>query len=214
MGPTPCHAARRVSYSFWVGGIACTVISDGQPAPPREPPLSTFFTPDSGVPQRELAMAVAAEGRHRTTLTCGYNCLCVQTAAGLALIDTGLGANFLGYGPEVGRQVGKPGGRLAAAGFTVSEVDGVVFTHLHQDHARGAIWSSELTFPRATAFANGAEVAFWPASAAWAAVGPEAGPAREAIRLFSGRLQVLEYDVEILPQVRTVAAPGHTPGHT
>ena len=57
-------------------------------------------------------------------------------------------------------------------------------------------------------------MAFWPASAAWAAVGPEAEPAREAIRLFGGRLQVMEYDVEILPQVRTVAASGHTPGHT
>ena len=130
-----------MSYNFWVGRIACTVISDGQPAPPREPPLSTFFTPDSGVPQPELARAVAAEGRHRTTLTCGYNCLCIQTAASLALMDTGLGANFLGYGPEIGQQVGNLGDGLADAGFTVSEVDAMLFTHLHQDHARGAIWS-------------------------------------------------------------------------
>lgn len=121
------------------------------------------------------SQGVAAEGRHRTTLTCGYNCLCVQTAAGLALIDTGLGANFLGYGPEIGQQVGKLGDGLAEAGFTVSEVDAVLFTHLHHNHARGAIWSGELTFPRATAFANGPEVAFWPASAAWADGRPGGG---------------------------------------
>jgi len=37
----------------------------------------------------------------------------------------------------------------------------VVFTHLHQDHCRGATWSGELTFPGATGFAHAAEVAFW-----------------------------------------------------
>jgi glyoxylase-like metal-dependent hydrolase (beta-lactamase superfamily II) len=37
--------------------------------------------------------------------------------------------------------------------------------------------------------------------------------AREAIRLFGNRLSGFDYGVEILPQVRTVDAAGHTPGH-
>jgi hypothetical protein len=51
------------------------------------------------VPSRELRDAVAAEGHGRTTLSCGYNCLLVETPDGHAVIDTGLGARFLGYGP-------------------------------------------------------------------------------------------------------------------
>jgi len=53
------------------------------------------------------------------------------------------------------------GGQLAEAGAT--ELSAVLFTHLHQDHARGATWSGELTFPGATGFAHAAEVAFWSA---------------------------------------------------
>jgi hypothetical protein len=30
------------------------VVSDGQPAPPCEPPLEQFFTPESGVPSEAL----------------------------------------------------------------------------------------------------------------------------------------------------------------
>jgi hypothetical protein len=44
---------------------------------------------------------------------------------------------------------------LASAGAPAAELAAVVFTHLHQDHCRGATWSGELTFPRATGFAAG-----------------------------------------------------------
>lgn len=66
-------------YRFPVGRLSCAVISDGQLAPPWAPPLAAFFTPDSGVPNQELRDAVAAEGHDRTTLSCGYNCLLVET---------------------------------------------------------------------------------------------------------------------------------------
>lgn len=55
--------------------------------------------------------------------------------------DSGLGPSFLGYGPDIGAQVGKFGDRLAEAGFAPGDVATVVCTHLHQDHVRGATWS-------------------------------------------------------------------------
>jgi glyoxylase-like metal-dependent hydrolase (beta-lactamase superfamily II) len=217
---------RRIS----VGSLACAVISDGQPAPPWEPPVGMFFTKDSGVPEAELADALTREGTNRTTLTCGYNCLWVQTPDGVAVIDTGLGPSFLGYGPDIGAQVGKLADRLPQAGFAPSDVTAVVFTHLHQDHVRGAVWSGRLTFPDATAFAHDAEISFWKAGAkAGATAGAKAGAtaqkpadttrehaaaAREAIALFADRLEGFDYGTEILPGVWTVDAKGHTPGHT
>jgi glyoxylase-like metal-dependent hydrolase (beta-lactamase superfamily II) len=200
-------------YRMSVGRLSCTVISDGQPEPPWEPPLETFFTPGSGVPDQELRDAAAAEGHGRTTLTCGYNCLLVGTPDGQAIIDSGLGARFFGYGPRIQPLVGRLGDRLAEAGSAATELAAVVFTHLHQDHARGATWSGALTFPEAVGFAHAAEVAFW-SGAAHADAGPHLESAREAIRLFGTRLRAFDYGAEILPGVRTVAAAGHTPGHT
>jgi glyoxylase-like metal-dependent hydrolase (beta-lactamase superfamily II) len=202
-----------VIYRLSVGRLSCAVISDGQLEPPWEPPLEAFFTADSGVPGHELRDAVAAEGRGRTTLNCGYNCLLVETSVSQAVIDSGLGARFSGYGPRIEPMVGRLGDRLAEAGSAASELAAVVFTHLHQDHARGATWSGALTFPAATGFAHAAEVAFW-SDAAHPAADPHLESALEAIRLFGNRLRAFEHDAEILPNVRTIAAAGHTPGHT
>ena len=216
----PAHGADGgengpVIYQFMVGRLSCAVISDGQMTPPWEPPLAAFFTPAAGVPEQELDAAVAEEGRHRTTLSCGYNCVLVRTGDGHAVIDTGLGARFLGYGPPIEPLVGGLGDGLASAGAPAGELAAVVFTHLHQDHCRGATWSGELTFPGATGFAHAAEVAFWSGAEATSAMADEhRASAREAIRLFGDRLRPFGHDAEILPGVRIVGAAGHTPGHS
>src|SRR6185437_7304384 len=191
------------------------VVSDGQMEPPWEPPLAEFFTPAAGVAATELQEAMSAAGRSRITIACGYNCVLVQTSDGHAVIDTGLGARFLGYGPPIEPLVGRLGDGLASAGAPAAELAAVVFTHLHQDHCRGATWSGELTFPQATGFAHAAEVAFWSGTQATGATAAEhLGSAREAIRLFGGRLRPFGHDSEILSGVRTVDAAGHTPGHS
>jgi glyoxylase-like metal-dependent hydrolase (beta-lactamase superfamily II) len=199
---------------FSVGQLNCTVISDGQMEPPWAPPLEAFFTPGSGVPGEELRAAVAAEGQERTAFACGYNCLLVETADGYAVVDTGLGPRFLGYGPRIEPLVGRLGQELAVSGVPASELAAVLFTHLHQDHSRGAAWSGELTFPGAAGFAHAAEVSFWSDPGQSAADDPHRQAALEAIRLFGSRLHSFQDDAEILPGVRAVGAAGHTPGHT
>ncbi|GGT21574.1 hypothetical protein GCM10010176_077570 [Nonomuraea spiralis] len=213
-GPHPPGrpVSAQLIRSFSVGTLSCALISDGQMEPPWEPALADFFTPDAGVPEDELRAAEQHEEHGRTTLACGYNCLCVETSAGLAVIDTGLGRNFLGYGPDISPLVGQLGAGLRALGFTAADPAAVVLTHLHEDHARGAVWSGRPTFPEATAFAHSAEIAYW-SDAASQAPGEQRGPAQEAIRLFGERLRPVEYDTEILPHVHTVNAAGHTPGH-
>lgn len=109
-------------YRFTLGRLSCAVISDGQMTPPWEPPLAAFFTPAAGVPDRELRAALAAEGRHKTTVSCGYNCVLVQASNGHAVIDTGLGARFLGYGPPIEPLVGRLGDGLASAGAPAAEL--------------------------------------------------------------------------------------------
>ena len=203
-------------HRFSVGRLNCTVVSDGQPEPPWEPPLDSFFTPESGVPTAELSAAVAAEGSARTTLTGGYNCLLVESPAGLAVIDTGLGARFLGYGPAIGRHVGRLGERLTEAGLSASDLAAVIFTHLHQDHVRGATWPGELAFPAATGHAHAAEIAFWSGDSAEmaAAAAEHLSSARDAIALFGERLRPFEYGAEscqVCARSRPRATPPGTP---
>src|SRR6185437_9346842 len=91
-----------------------------------------------------------------------------------------------------------------------TELSAVLFTHLHQDHARGATWSGELTFPGATGFAHAAEVAFWSAPGRSPQDDEHRPAALEAIRLFGEKLRPFESGEEVLPHVRAVDAAGHT----
>lgn len=194
-------------FRFAVGALECVVVSDGQPEPPWEPALVDYFP---AVPDDVLRDACHG----RSTLTCGYNCLFVSTPDGMAVVDTGLGASFLGYGEYIEPLVGQLEGGMTSAGLSRSELATVVFTHLHQDHSRGAIWSGDVRFPVATAFAHASEVAFWSGSVDLPSAQPHLEAARETIRLYGEKLRPFEYDAEILPGVRALAAPGHTPGHS
>ncbi|WP_408954322.1 MBL fold metallo-hydrolase [Kribbella solani] len=159
--------------------------------------------------RRELRPATERSG-----LTCGYNCLFVSTVDGMAVVDTGLGASFLGYGEYIEPLVGQLADGMAGAGLSRSELAAVIFTHLHQDHSRGAIWSGEPTFPVADAYAHVAEVAYWSGPIEQESALPHSAAARETIRLYGERLRSFEHHDEILPGVRALPATGHTPGHS
>src|SRR3954451_25273100 len=198
-------------YEFSVGQLTCAVVSDGQPAPPWEPSLSDFFTPASGVPADELQAAARRAGR--STLTCGYNCLFVGTPDGMAVVDTGLGPSFLGYGEDIAPLVGKLEEGMAPAGLSRSNLAAVVFTHLHQDHSRGAIWSGDLTFPDATAYAHTSELGFWSCTVDTPSAHPHLETAAETSSCVAESLTSIDHDAAILPGVHSRSAPCPTPAH-
>jgi glyoxylase-like metal-dependent hydrolase (beta-lactamase superfamily II) len=199
---------------FSVGRIDCVIVSDGQPEPPFEPQLAEFFAPESGVPIDELREVATLEGNARTTLTLGYNSLLIDAGAGWAIVDPGLGAKFLDYGTEIEPLVGHLTHRLGEAGLGVDAIGAVLFTHLHHDHTRGAIWSGQATFPEATAFAHKAEVAYWSDAPASATAAPHRECASAAIHVLDQGLRTFDYGVEVVHHVRAVDASGHSPGHT
>jgi glyoxylase-like metal-dependent hydrolase (beta-lactamase superfamily II) len=114
------------------------------------------------------------------------------------------------------------GGTLAAlraAGYRPEDVDTVLLTHIHPEHALGLSYDGTTrNFPNAEVVVTQIDHQFWtdPAMESRVPQGQrfiEAG--RRAIRPYGGRIRTVEMrdGLEVIPGVFLVPAPGHTPGH-
>jgi glyoxylase-like metal-dependent hydrolase (beta-lactamase superfamily II) len=153
---------------------------------------------------------------HRVGL--GLNCLLVRAADGQhVLCDTGLGDRWDDGARERlaldggGRVVGE----LATLGLAPEDVDVVVLSHLHFDHAggavrRGADGALAPTFPRARHVVQAAEwrEARSPHERHRASYRPDDFLPLES----AGVLELVEGTIDVAPGVRVSHAPGHCPG--
>ena len=116
------------------------------------------------------------------------------------LFDAGLGA--------------AKGGRLMVAldslGCTPDQITDICITHLHFDHV-GGLFNPDGTaaFPAATLHISQAEYDAW-------ASGKMGDPelTSNISRCYEGRIQFFTPGDTLLGTIATIAAPGHTPGHT
>lgn len=138
-------------------------------------------------------------------------CTLLRTTARAILVDTGVGRAL---SPAWFGADGRLGQELAAAGVSVSDVDTVVITHVHDDHIGGTVTvSGEPAFPNARYLIQRADLEW---QRAWA------GKQEEDRVIFETLLRPLE-DAEVLrlldgeetvvEGIRLRPAPGHTPGH-
>jgi glyoxylase-like metal-dependent hydrolase (beta-lactamase superfamily II) len=176
------------------------------------------------VPKPLWEKRIPADDRNRIPLA--MRCLLVETPDVLVLIDSGAGnkesQKFIDiYGldnasSDPGRHATVLEESLAAAGFEVDDVDIVINTHLHFDHAGGNTRHTPdgavaLAFPRARYVVQRGELE-------WAHVRNERIQASYLAANFdpvsaAGRFDLVEGDVEIVPGIRTLRTPGHTPHH-
>ena len=162
---------------------------------------------------------IPPDEKNRIPLAC--RCLLVRDAGRLVLLETGIGAFFE---PALRERYGVVEDQhvllesLAADGVRPEDVDVIVLSHLHFDHAGGALARHEpgaplrLVFPRAT-FVVGAE--------AWRrALSPHPRdrasfiPGLSDLLMASGRLEIVEGDrsATLGEGYRFRLSAGHTPG--
>lgn len=173
------------------------------------------------VPKPLWERRIAADERNRIPL--GMRCLLIEHPSGLVLIDTGAGnkenAKFIDiYGIENcganGRTALEDG--LAQVGVTPEDVDIVINTHLHFDHAGGNTFTNEagavaVSFPRARYFVQRGEYEY--ATHPNERTGASYFDRNYVPTSLSGQLELVEGNREIVQGISTLVTPGHTPHH-
>jgi glyoxylase-like metal-dependent hydrolase (beta-lactamase superfamily II) len=126
-----------------------------------------------------------------------FNVLLVKAGEETVLVDSG--------------EAGKPYGGLVLesmklAGVTPQDVTRVVITHSHGDHVLGLLTNdNQPTFPNATYVMSKEEVVYWRERID--------DSQRPILAMMEERgLKLIDMDAPIVPGVRAVPIPGHTPG--
>ena len=139
----------------------------------------------------------------------GLNCLFIDSGGHKILIDTGCGDGFQSTAGQLVQN-------LEAAGISRSDIDRIILTHGHIDHVSG-IYNSQgkLIFPNARYITTESEWNFW-----------ETEPGtnkmenvffdfvRKNLLPLAGRFDVVGDNAEILPGIKFIPTPGHTPGNS
>ena len=173
------------------------------------------------VPKTLWERRIAPDERNRIQL--GMRCLLIEHEIGPVLIDTGAGNKesdkfYDIYGIE---NRGTPGPTcledgLRQLGFGVEDIVLVLNSHLHFDHAGGNTTRDpdgtvRATFPNARYVVQSGEYAYATHTnerTAASYFAPNFVPLRE-----SGVLDLVDGEREIIPGIRAIPTPGHTPHH-
>jgi len=205
------HAAAPLAKSgapgytrLLVGDFEVTPVSDGV----VDLPIVDLLHNDKTNTRATLEKA------HLTNpVTTSVNTFLVNTGAKLVLVDTGAGALF---GPTLGKLLDN----IKASGYQPEQIDDILITHLHPDHVGGLVAAGKVAFPNAVIHAEQRDADYWLSDANQAkAPKDQAGYFQGAMASLSpyvkaGKFKPFSQDGEVVPGIKAVATPGHTPGHT
>jgi glyoxylase-like metal-dependent hydrolase (beta-lactamase superfamily II) len=190
------------SYRFKLGAFNCLAVIDGTHV--YHEPVEILF-PDA--PRDLLARALEPHGkdpRHWPEWISDYTCLLVDTGTHRVLMDTGAGRLLPGAGKLVEN--------LQRSGIDPGEIDLVVISHAHPDHLGGAL------FPNARIVIQQREWGFWTGEPELPRLSSEMREVlirsvKGILPMVADGIELIDGDTQLLPGIKTVAAPGHTPGH-
>lgn len=174
-------------------------------------PLAAEFVRNA--PLGEVQELLKSQNLPTEYLDVPYTAFLVIAGKRKVLLDTGFSDNG---GPTTGRLVAN----LNAAGYKVEDIDTVILSHFHGDHILGVRnKAGQLVYPNAKIMVPSVEHAFWMDDARMAAAPDAMKGAFQTVRRMLGGLndsQMVKFEAgtEIVPGIKSVAAYGHTPGHT
>jgi glyoxylase-like metal-dependent hydrolase (beta-lactamase superfamily II) len=204
---TPAIGKQAPSiYRYRIGEMELTAIYDGV----WYRPIDEKFIRKANYADVQRAMSDAFMPAEK--LATPFTMLLVNTGKKLILLDTGTGG-------QVAATAGAFSENLIAAGIDPKTIDQIVISHFHPDHINGIkTKDNALIFPNAEIMVPAAEWAFWSDDANMRA-------APDGLKIVFHNVRRIFNDIAkdvtryepgkiVAPGIETVAAPGHTPGHT
>jgi glyoxylase-like metal-dependent hydrolase (beta-lactamase superfamily II) len=208
----PAGAQAPGFYRYKVGSYECTSINDGA----RSFPMPDTFV--KNVPKAEALAAAEAAYMPKGMVTVPFNPQLINTGSKVILIDCGNGVAALE--PSKGA-AGRTLQNLAAAGVDPKSIDIVLMSHLHPDHTNGIrALDGSMAFPNAEIMVPAVDWAFWmnDENAAKAQSNEMMKNYFANVKkIYAGiesKVTKYEWGKEVAPGITSIAAPGHTPGHT
>ena len=200
-------------YRFKVGTFECMAVSDGTHTytHPTFPPPAIFLF--ANAPKERLKRALREhklQPEQWTEWISPYICVVVNTGEHRVLLDTGAD----GLGPNTGNLLQN----LQAEGIVPEDIDTVILTHGHPDHIGGNTDAEgKPAFPNARYVMWKDEWDFWTSEQAELKLDEHGREvllqcARKNLPPIQDQLDLVDHEREIVPGIRAVAAPGHTPG--
>jgi glyoxylase-like metal-dependent hydrolase (beta-lactamase superfamily II) len=197
-------------YRFKIGDFQCVAISDGNFTyePPLIPPPAEFlFANASKELLEEVLNDHGIQPEEWKAFVSPFACLMVNTGMHKVLLDTGAD----GLTPNTGRLLRN----LHNVGIEAGDIDTVVLTHGHDDHVGGNTSAEgKPAFPKARYVMWREEWTFWTSEQPETLYGNEDFTfTRKNLFPIRHQLDLLDHEAEIVPGIRAIPAPGHTPGH-
>ena len=200
------------SFSFQVGTFECIVVSDGTRTYPH--PVQIFVSVNA--PKERLEQVLREHNldpKQWEQYVSPYPSLVINTGQHRVLVDTGAG----GLEPTTGKLIPN----LQAEGIKPEDIDTVILTHGHPDHIGGNTDSEgKPAFPKARYIMGKDEWDFWTSEPNLAELDVDEHikellitVARNNLPPIQHQLDLINHETEIVPGIRAIAAPGHTPGH-
>jgi len=213
LSPAPALAKQAFTqtkpggfYTFKHGDAQITVVSDGPIALGDGRKLMKELSTE------EMTKHLEANFLAADNMVIEQNIVVVNTGSKLAVVDTGMGASKM-----FGENQGRLPANLKAAGIDPANVDAVILSHCHPDHAGGLVdKDGKSVFPSAQVYVNEADYKFWT---------DEKNLENKDIKNFvelaranllphKDKLVFIKGGQEVITGVTAVDAPGHTLGHT
>ena len=202
---------KKRSYRFKLGNFECLLVLDGTFAYPH--PAQALFTNASEERLKQVLREHKLDPETWEQYISPYPSLVIYSADHVVLVDTGGGS----FAPTTGKLIEN----LKTEGISPEDIDTVILTHSHPDHIGGNLdGEGKPTFPNARYVMWKEEWEFW-----------TSGPDLSALKLpdhlkesllefpvknllpIKNQLDLIDSEREIVPGIRAIAAPGHTPGH-
>ncbi|MDN3986964.1 MBL fold metallo-hydrolase [Zwartia vadi] len=190
-----------------VGEIEVISLNDGA----ARRPLAAEFVKNA--PLDEVKALLASQNLPTNYIDVPFTPFLIVNGNQRYLMDTGFANNG---GPTTGKLIEN----MAAAGYKPEDINNVVISHFHGDHINGLLYKDgSLVYPNAKVHVPSEEYDFWMDKERLekAPAGLKAAMTN-AQRVFNNipadRLVKFKAGSEVAPGITSVAAFGHTPGHS